>query len=151
MTTESLVELTLIREEAEREFYRTLQVLSEIPEASLDLVEPETGSSIRDLAWEFVTGERRAHEMLWHARPGRAGTPPATLEDILDAYDRVRDAWLRRLDELPTRDLGGRPRRTELLWALLEACAVRRERFTRLLESTLPACAPLVPLRIRLA
>ncbi len=133
-------EIALFRDVAEREFALTITLLSGIPGPGLDTVEPDSGHTLRELAWEFVTGERRAHDLVWGARPRPADPAPAALEDLLEEYERVRDAWLAHLDDLPVdAPHGPSRRRAEMLWAHLHGCAARRERLARRLRNALSA------------
>lgn len=116
----------------EREFQTTLKVLKAFPGDKLEFKPHERSMSARDLAWSFTMEDRMA---VLGAVNGRIAMdeesypkPPATLAEILSAYEKEHKDLAGKLKNLSEADLqkpipyemepgkGGTVRAGDLLW-----------------------------------
>ncbi|HOC18689.1 MAG TPA: DinB family protein [Vicinamibacterales bacterium] len=82
----------------EREAPATRKVLSRIPEGSDYRPDPKSRTA-REIAWLIVQEERALAEGLEKARLEWADVPaPATMKEVLEAYDRQHDDLTRRMN-----------------------------------------------------
>jgi len=79
----------------------TRNVLARIPEGSTYRPDPKSRPA-QEIAWQIVCEEKMLIEALETGRAEWAPSPlPATMKEVLDAYDEQRARMARRWNELP--------------------------------------------------
>jgi uncharacterized damage-inducible protein DinB len=115
-----------------REFSTTVKVLKAYPAAKSDLKPHAKCKTARELAWNFVTEEKACNMALDGAIEfGNMGAPPATLPEVIAAYEKTHAAFVERLKQTPDADLNktikfftgpkqmGDLRKMDVLWSML--------------------------------
>ena len=141
-------EKSLFTEFWTKESKTTSKVLSRIPEGSDYRPDPKSRTA-REIAWQIVGEEKMIIEALETGKVEWApGTPPATMKELCDAYDRQSAEIVRRWQALPaarwdgTLDFFGRQRpASPMAWSFLFDIVHHRGQITTYLRpmgSTVP-------------
>ena len=117
----------------EREFPTTLKVLRAYPADKAEFKPHERSMSAKQLAWTFVTEEQVIGQVLRGELklPPDFPPPPATLQEVIAAYERSHAELGSRLREMPAAELDrpirfftgpkqmGDVPRIQILWLML--------------------------------
>jgi len=129
----------------EREFQTTLKVLKAYPPDKLDLRPHERSRSARELAWQFVVEESIINGIITgqiKINFQNAPKPPATLPEILSAYEKTHNEMVGKVKALPEAEFNksitfpvgpkqmGDVRRGDILGRLLMDCVHHRGQFS---------------------
>lgn len=127
----------------EREFQTTLKVLRAYPTDHLDLKPHPRSRSARELAWTFVVEEKVINNVI----NGRVDfqnipQPPATLREILSAYENTHKEMVTKVKMLPEEHFStsipfpvgpkqmGDVRRGDIFWMMLLDSVHHRGQFS---------------------
>ena len=115
-----------------REFPTTLKVLKAFPTGKAELKPHAKARSARELAWAFVTEQKACDMALDGALElGKMPKPPATLPEVISAYERAHTTFVERLKQTPEAELNktvkfmtgpkqmGDMRKMDVLWFML--------------------------------
>ena len=122
-----------------REFPTTLKVLKAFPTGKAELKPHAKARSARELAWAFVTEQKACDMALDGALElGKMPKPPATLPEVISAYERAHTTFVERLKQTPEAELNktvkfmtgpkqmGDMRKMDVLWFMLMDCVHHR-------------------------
>ena len=127
-----------------REFHTTLKVLKAYPADKLDFKPHERSRSARELAWTFV-GEEAVTDSVVKGEIDFSGAqqqPPATLDEILGAFQKVHKEMYEKVQNLSEQDYNntikfpvspkemGDLRRADVLWVMLMDSVHHRGQFS---------------------
>jgi uncharacterized damage-inducible protein DinB len=141
-------EKTLFAEFWSKESMTTSKVLSRIPDGSDYRPDPKSRTA-REIAWQIVGEEKMIIEALETGIVEWApGSPPATIKELCDTYDRQSAEIVRRWNALPAARWGGalnffgsqRPA-SKMAWSFLFDIVHHRGQITtylRAMGSTVP-------------
>ena len=114
------------------EFATTMKVLKAYPTTKADLKPHAKLKNARELAWNFVIEERICQmAMDGQIEFGKVPPPPATLHEVIAAYEKDHHSFVERLKKTPDADLNktvkfmtgpkkmGDVRKMDLLWFTL--------------------------------
>lgn len=141
-------EKTLFADMWTKESKTTSKVLSRIPEGSTYKPDPKSRTA-QEIAWQIFCEEKMIIEWLESGKAVWAPTPvPATIKEIVDAYDAQSGGMAARWTNLPentwsgTLDFFGRPRgASAMAWSFLFDIVHHRGQITTYLRpmgSTVP-------------
>ena len=127
----------------EREFQTTLKVLRAYPPDKLDLKPHERSRSARELAWTFVVEEHVIHGVIkGQIDFQNIPKPPATLREILTAYENAHKEMVSKVKALPEGDFNktikffvgpkqmGDVRRGDIFWMMVMDAVHHRGQFS---------------------
>ena len=127
----------------EREFQTTLKVLKAYPSDKLDLRPHERSRSARELAWTFVREENIINGVInGQVDFQNMPRPPATLREILTAYEKTHGEMVSKVKALPEEEFNksikfpvgpkqmGDVRREDILWRLVMDFVHHRGQFS---------------------
>jgi uncharacterized damage-inducible protein DinB len=133
----------------------TAKVLKAYPQDKLNLKPSEKSRTARDLAWTIVTGEMLIGQVLdGKINFGSAPPPPATMKEIIQAYEKAHGDLLNRVKKMADKDMAttlkfftapkqmGDVPRSNLLWFILMDSIHHRGQFSvylRMAGATVPS------------
>jgi hypothetical protein len=133
-------ERRILMEVIERDTRMAMRMLRAFPRERADVPPLDCPHTARELAWRFVAWERLVHYLLI-GRSAASGTPPATMTEIIPAFESAHaetrlallrmshERWVEIIHGPVTNEVWERGRRGDLLWMAWKALVHHGEHF----------------------